>query len=172
MLFFQLTLCLRYLSDFGTSLEMFSEKRFRKFFLGSDLSRLRSSGSLTSVSSGDVVENVAAALEDMLELREKLMSVLILESRLLLRLMLVMMSLTTISSCFEAFFLHPDALDDTEDTEEGVVDDVTDEEAEAELEGAGAPSGGVSLPSRHLDRKIIALNSGNSSLPSLSRSHR
>lgn len=147
---------------------MFSEKRFRKFFLGSDISRLRSSGSLLSVSSGDVLR--AAALEDRLELREKLMSVLILESLLLLRLMLLIISLTTISSCFDAFFLLPEALDEAEDIEEGVAEDGTEEVTE--LDGAEAPSDDSSVLSRHLDRKIIALNSGKSSLPSRSKSHR
>ena len=112
----------------------------------------------------------AAALEEMLELREKLISVLILESLLLLRLMLLMMSLTTISSCLDAFFLLPEALDAADDREEGVADDGTEEVTE--LDGAEAPSEVASVgSSRHFDRKIIALNSGKSSLPSLSRSH-
>ena len=72
---------LRCLSPLETNLEIFSVKYFRKFLLGSGWPLASSSMISSSWLMGEY-PGEASMLDDMLELREKLMSVLIFESRL------------------------------------------------------------------------------------------
>ena len=155
---------LRCLSPLETNREIFSVKYLRKFLLGSGWPLASSSMISSSWLMGEY-PGEASMFDDMLELREKLMSVLIFEYRLDVVLTLLV-RLFPIFPLLSLFLFVLDLDDVAVDT---LLDAPVVDVDEADVETVVESPSGLQLT---LDRMIIARNSSKSNFPSLSRSQR